>query len=102
MISRIGSIPHYSIDSLVRHATALQETQAIVDGNISVARLHPITAEQLNIKENDLVTFKQHENKVQLPIILDDRIPQNAVCIAGGISATSGLSELFGEIEVGH
>ncbi|MBV8802567.1 MAG: molybdopterin-dependent oxidoreductase [Gammaproteobacteria bacterium] len=101
-VYRIGEIPMYSVDNLVRHATALQETQAIVEGDVSIARLHPLTASQLNIKEKDIVIFKQHENKVHLPIMFDERIPEHAVLIAGGIPATSGLSELFGEIEVEH
>jgi hypothetical protein len=47
-----------------------------------------------------MVFVKQHNNKVRLPVIFDNRVPLEAVLIAGGITATSGLCELFGEVEV--
>jgi NADH-quinone oxidoreductase subunit G len=102
MLSRIGEIPIYATDSLVRHAKALQETQTIVEGDQAVIRLHPKTAEQLQLKERNPVTVKQKENHICLPLVLDNRIPEGAAFIAGGIAATQNLSELFGEIEVGH
>jgi hypothetical protein len=46
------------------------------------------------------VTVKQPNCSLQLPIKIDERVPMNAVFIPGGITATSGLSGLFGEVEI--
>jgi NADH-quinone oxidoreductase subunit G len=99
-LTRVGEIPLYAVDSLVRRAKALQSTQAIIEGNLVAARMHPSTAEQLKLKETEMVTVKQHEGRVRLPVVLDKRLPLGAVYIAGGISPTSGLSELYGPIEI--
>jgi NADH-quinone oxidoreductase subunit G len=102
IISRIGEIPIYAGDSLVRHADALQQTQLIVEGDQAVVRMHPKTGEHLQIKECDVVTVKQQGEQVRLPVKFDERIPAHAVYIAGGIWETSGLSELFGQVKVEH
>lgn len=97
-LSRIGDIPMYAVDSLVRRANALQATQAIIYGDLAAARMHPKTLHDLKIKHADIVTFSQNDAHVQLPVVMDERIPPHAVFIAGGIVASSGLQELFGEI----
>lgn len=99
-LTRIGEIPSYAGDSLVRRAKSLQATQAIVEGNLATVRMHPNTAHRLNVKETEPVTVQQHESRVRLPVMFDARVPVNAVYIAGGIPATSGLSQLFGSIEI--
>lgn len=99
-LSRIGEIPIYNVDSLVRRAKALQSAQPIVEENFAVAHIHPSTAKQLEIKETDSIIVKQEESRARLPVVFDERVAENAVWIAGGIPATSGLSQLFGPIEV--
>jgi NADH-quinone oxidoreductase subunit G len=99
-LSRIGDIPIYSTDSLVRRGKALQATQRIIDGDLDAVRLHPNTAKQLNIHEADLVFIKQGDNRIGLSVVFDVRVPVSAAYIPGGISATCGLSELFGAIEI--
>lgn len=102
ILTRIGEIPIYAGDSLVRHASALQATQEIIEGDLTTIRLHPKTAEKLQVKEHEKVIVKQKENQLHLSVLLDERIPENAAWIPGGITGTLGLSELFGEIKVGH
>lgn len=97
---RIGEIALYSGDSLVRRGKALQATQPIIDGNLNVVRMHTRTAEKLHLKATEPVIVKQHEGRVRLPVMFDDRVPENAVYILGGIPATSGLSQLFGPVEI--
>ncbi len=99
-LSRIGDISIYATDSIVRRAKALQAAQTIIEGNVNALRIHPHMAEKLNIAEGDNVFVKQHDATIQLPVVFDQRIPQGAVYIAGGIPSTSDLSELFGSVEV--
>jgi len=99
-LSRIGEIPLYAGDSLQRRAKALQATQTIIQENLVAVRLHSETARELKVNEADIVTAIQGNNRVRLPVLIDERVPVNAVYIAGGILATHHLSELYGPIEI--
>ncbi len=100
-LSRIGDIPLYAGDSLVRHAKALQATQSIIEGELAAVRMHPALAAALSLKPLDKVTVKQGRyHGIRLPVILDQRVPEQAVYIPAALAATNGLSELFGSIEI--
>lgn len=94
-LSRIGEIPLYSVDSLVRRSHPLQEAQRIVE-NAKVLRLNP----SYGFKTNEKVMIKQKKAVIILPVVLDERVPPGAAWIAGGIKDTAELVELFGEIEI--
>lgn len=97
---RIGEVPIYALDSLVRRSKPLQDTQAIIEGDLSAVRLHPETAARLKLQEGDSVIVRQSHSETQLPIILDTCIAEGAAWIAGAIHATSKLGDLCGEVEV--
>jgi NADH-quinone oxidoreductase subunit G len=97
---RIGEVPAYSGDSLVRRAEALQATQAIVEGSLSAVRLHSESARKLQCTAGQVVDVMQGKDKVSLPVVIDDRVPLRAAFIANALPSTSGLSELFGEIQI--
>lgn len=99
-LSRIGEIPIYSSDNLQRRAKALQAAQSIREGNVATIRIHPKMAEQLKIKELEMVSVKQNQSKTRLPIVFDTRVPMHAALVPGGIPATNCLSELYGPIEI--
>lgn len=100
LLSRIGEIPIYAGDSLQRHAKSLQETQSIIQKNLIAVRLHPETANVLQVNEASIVTAIQDNYRVKLPVMIDERVPVNAAYIAGGILTTSDLTELYGPIEI--
>jgi len=97
---RIGEIPIYAGDSLVRRAEALQSAQMIREGDVVAIRMHPDAAAQLNLNEGNVVAVTQQGGSVNLPIVFDSRLPLRGVLIAGGIVETSGLNELFGPVEI--
>lgn len=99
-LSRIGEIPIYAIDSIVRRSIPLQETQTIMEGDSAVVRLHPETAKKLNIQDGDIVRVKQKTHEAKLPVMLDKRVAHQAAWIAGGIDATATLGDLFGEVQI--
>ncbi len=99
-LSRVGEIPIYSGDGLVRRAEALQATQAIIEGELAVVRVHPQTADELGVVAGGMARVKQKGAEVTLPVVIDERVPLQAVFVAGGIIATRELSELFGMVEV--
>lgn len=99
-LMRIGEIPPYSLDSIVRRALPLQETQEVMEGVTAAAKMHADTARELNLQSSQMVTIKQGNGSVKLPLVIDERVAKGAVLIAGGIDATNMLGDLIGEVEI--
>jgi NADH-quinone oxidoreductase subunit G len=100
-LTRIGEIPIYATDSLVRHAEALQEAQSVMQGELAAVRIHPATAKQLALQDLQLVKLQQDGTAaVNLPVMIDERVPLEAAWVPGGILATAELGSLFGNIEI--
>lgn len=99
-ISRIGEVPLYSVDGLVRRSQPLQEAQAIIEGEMNQVRLHPETANALGLVNGDHVKVKQHAFEVHLPVKIDARIAPHAAWIAGGVAVSCELGDLFGESQI--
>ncbi len=97
---RIGTVPLYSTDALVRRAPSLQAAQPILEGEVAAVRVHHKTGAKLKVAEGDIVTVKQNENSIKLPVLFDDSLALRCVYIPGGIIETKGLSELFGAVEL--
>lgn len=92
---RIGQWPLYRIDSLVRHAAALQAT---IEETTASIRIHPDLAARLQCTEGQTVTAIQNDTRVTLPLALDTAIPDNHVWIPAGLEATAGFGEMYGEV----
>lgn len=99
-LSRIGEIPLYATDSLVRRSTPLQQAQTNIEGDVATARMHPDTAKSLQFQEGDTVRIRQDHAHASLKVKLDAQIATHAVWIAGGIEATKNSGELLGSIEI--
>ncbi|MCG7870533.1 MAG: NADH-quinone oxidoreductase subunit NuoG [Candidatus Thiodiazotropha lotti] len=97
VLLRGGDTPLYACDPLVRRATALQQTQ---DAGSDTIRLHPQEAARLGLDGSDTALVKQNGNQIDLPLQLDERIPQGCVWISTGLARTSTLGQPFGEVTV--
>jgi NADH-quinone oxidoreductase subunit G len=96
---RIGEIPIYAGDGLQRRAKSLQAAQVILEGDLCSVRLHPETAKQLHVKEHDRMDITQKEQRITLPVMIDERVPLGAAYIASTL-VTNELSEMYGPIEM--
>jgi NADH-quinone oxidoreductase subunit G len=97
-LRRLIEWPMYQIDSLVRRATALQawssqETPIAIYINSALAT-------KLQISAGEMITALQNDGRIDLPVVIDDRIKGNYVLIPGGLAATAGFGENFGVIEL--
>lgn len=99
-LMRIGEVPIYATDSLVRRSAPLQAAQQIIDKNYNAVKINSRTAAKLQLRNEDKVQISQHHAHAKLPISIDDHIPDQAVWIAAGISETASLGDLFGEVEI--
>jgi NADH-quinone oxidoreductase subunit G len=94
-IERIGEVPIYHVDGLVRRAESMQLTR---DAQAAVVSLPGTLVEKLGLRPNDRVRISQNGGESVLPFLRDDRLPANCARIPAGCHETSALGPLFGEI----
>lgn len=95
-LTRIGDWPIYRIDSLSRHANALQH--AAVSFKEAVAYIHPATVEKYRLSH--AVTISQNNNEITMPLRIDTKIAEDAIFIASALPQTMGLGAAYEEIQV--
>lgn len=92
---RIGDVPMYRSDALVRRAKALQ---AMLPS--PVVRMHVQDMERLGIADGDLVRLGQGDSYVQLPAETNEAVPVGCVWVQSGTEAARALGTAFGSIMV--
>ena len=96
-IERIGVLPMYSVDSLVRRSQALQATKDISDASIIVS---PSLAKKQGLKQGGTASVSQNGNKITLPVIIDEGVADNSALVAAAINETSALADSYGSLEI--
>ena len=96
-LQRIGYIPMNSIDALVRHAPALQQTADVADG---YAHINRKTARGLGITSKKDIDLTCGGATMRLPLLIDDTVADNCVLIHGGHAGNAGLGPLSGPVSV--
>lgn len=94
---RISAWPVYRVDSMVRRSEPLQRS-ATNEG--AVAHINGNLALTLNKKVGDTVTVEQDGGSVTLPLMIDERVPDNCAFIPAGFRETAPLGHPFGEITI--
>jgi NADH-quinone oxidoreductase subunit G len=99
-IVRLAPISLYSTDSLVRRAGALQQT---MDAPKVEMRLNAKLAAHLKLEGHtasvQALTTGQAQ-KLRLPFIIDESVPDQCVVIPGGLIATLSLGLPYARIEI--
>ncbi|MGW8247721.1 MAG: NADH-quinone oxidoreductase subunit NuoG [Acidiferrobacterales bacterium] len=85
---RLADVPMYAVDSIVRRATALQETH---DNPPPAARLNQAEADRLGVFNGTPVTVRMVEGSAELPVVVDPRIPDGCVLVSSGYAETATL-----------
>ena len=96
-IQRIGEVPIYQADPIVRRAESLQRTQ---DAIAPSAWMPGDLMKKLGIRTGDTIRLKQGDGEAELPAAQDDKLPANCVRVASAHPLTAALGEMFGEIVV--
>jgi len=98
-LQRIGGVPMYASDPLVRRATALQNTAQAMDARV---RVHPAQAAEMGLEDLDWVEISQQGRQggrtARLPLVLDERVPHGAAYVPAGIQETAGLGAMAGMV----
>lgn len=96
VLQRIGEIPQYQSDAIVRRAPSLQKTNK---SRATHASMNEALMIRLGLKAGDIVKLTQNEASVHLPVKMDERVFDHCVRVPV-TQATVGLGDLFGEILV--
>ncbi len=96
-LQRIGEVPIYQADPVVRRAESLQSTHDALPPKVWMAEA---TLRSLGIVAGAQVKIKQGDESVQLEAACDEKLPASCVRVACAHSKTVALGDLFGEILV--
>jgi NADH-quinone oxidoreductase subunit G len=99
---RVGNVPIYATDSLVRRAPALQRTPLAEPLTVS---LHPNDAVSLDLTDGQLARIGQvatNGTSVELtaPVVVDDRIAVGCARIPAGVEGSGGLGPIIGPVKI--
>lgn len=94
-LQRIGDVPIYALDPLVRHAASLQQTHDAIPAGIY---LNSDEAGRLDLSPGEVAVAVQDGNRAQLPVFIDPNVPDGCVRIPAALAGTEMLGAQFGEV----
>jgi NADH-quinone oxidoreductase subunit G len=94
---RIGEVPIYHVDGIVRRAPALQQTR---DARVDCVWMHGSLIEKLELRPGDRVRVSQHGGEAVLDFDRDDRLPGRCVRVATANEAAAQLGAAFDALTV--
>jgi len=95
---RIGDLPIYATDSLVRRSQPLQQTADAAQ--LAKIRISAHTAQQAGLSDASQAKVRQAGGEVTLPLEIDGRVPDMCVYLPTAITANLSLGSPFDEVEL--
>ncbi len=96
-IERVGFLPIYSVDTLVRRSQALQATKDSANASIIIS---PALAKQQGLEQGGNAKVTQNGSAINLPVIVDDGVAENCALVATSIKETNDLADSYGSLEI--
>lgn len=96
-IFRIGLVPMYATDPLVRRAHALQHT---ADADFRGVHINSGLARELGLRDGDSAAVQQNGTRVNFAVVVDDHVPDRCAGLAAGIVETAALGPSFGPMRI--
>ena len=96
-LQRVTDMPTNSIDPQVRRAQALQQTVDVADGMIHV---NQSLAGKLGLSQGLQAHVEQDTGTMVLPVLIDERLPEDCVLIQSGQACHTSLGAWYGDITV--
>jgi len=94
-LERIGEVPLYSADAIVRRSPPLQMTR---DAAPPLAWLNAATASALELRSGDFLRVRQGAGEATVGFGIDDRLPPGCIRLAAARPETAGLGSMFGAV----
>jgi len=96
-LQRVGEVPIYAVDPLVRHAAALQKT---VDAAQNFVSVNPALAQQLGLEEGRKVKLTQQGHSEYVLLKLDEGLADGCVWLPAGVAISTQMAGTFAPIEL--
>ena len=96
-LTRLADVPIYSVDGVVRRATALRET---THAGADRVVMNAATADRLGVTGAGRVLVSQGEACVSLPLELDQCVPDDCLWVPGASAATASLGPAYAPVSV--
>ncbi len=97
-LQRIGEVPAYAVDMLVRRAQPLQ--QVLNASQPQQLRIHPLTCKRMGLSADSWVTVSEGQTSIAAQIRVDDAVAVDCAAFAAGIPATVGLGQPYAMVQV--
>ena len=94
-IQRIGEVPIYQADAIVRRAAPLQQTH---DAAAPVAAMNGALLSELGLRDGDKVQITQGRGTAILAAARDDRLPAGCIRVPAAHPLTAALGGMFGTV----
>ena len=94
-LTRIGDVPIYALDPLVRRAASLQKTRDAIEAS---SRINAREAAMAGLADGDKVVVKQDKNSAKLRVVIDPTVPDGCVRIPAGLVGTDTLGGQIGDV----
>src|SRR5262249_15374970 len=96
-IERIGEVPPYAADALVRRARSLQLTR---DGAPPIVSMNRALADKLGLREGDMARVRQGTAEAVVGFAIDDKLPAGCIRLPAARAETAALGAMFGGLAV--
>jgi len=96
-LTRIGYLPVYAVDPLVRRSKPLQATG---DAITAAVYINSKTASQQGVAAKEIVQVVQAQYYGQLPVVIDEGVPDQCVFIPSGVPGSQSLGDAYGSVEL--
>ena len=96
-LCRLGSVPIYAADAIVRRAPALQRTRDAAFAGVS---LNSAAAARLGLEDGALAAVRQGDACIRVPVFIDDRLPDGCACLPAGVPQAAALGPDIGPMHV--
>ncbi len=96
-LARIGEVPMYQSDAIVRRAVSLQQTQ---EAAAPVASANAAVLARAGIASGSEAVLRQGDASVKAIVVADDSLPADVIRLATAHPATQALGGMFDSIEI--
>ena len=96
-LQRIGEVPQYESDSIVRRSAPLQKTKYNTQ---PMARMRAAQMAALNLVEGDTVLVRQDKGSAEMQVKLDNHVAMGCVRVTAAHEGSIGLGDLMGDISI--
>ena len=94
---RVGEVPLYAVDPLVRRAGALQRT---AEAPAPAVRVNPAVARALGLVAGGMAAVRQNGGERTLAVAEDSSVPDGCLLLHAGVAHSVGLGPAWGPVSV--